>query len=225
MACHRPPTSAASGGPTAARSRRRPGARPTGTSTVNFAQQRVRFARGKVGGSYLARGRRPASETAVAVLVSETELAELDVRVHMTWQRAGQVTLDDAGDLAFPELPRSPVIYRLTLSRPGSEEAPQVYIGESVNLRKRAAQYRRPSSSQQTSQRLNRELKAHFAAGGTATMAIATSAIIAVGDESEDLPLGRKTARVLAEHAALALTYLDGEAIVINRDSGADALE
>lgn len=56
-------------------------------------------------------------------------------------------------------------------------------------------------------------------------MAIATSAIIAVGDESEDLPLGRKTARVLAEHAALALTYLDGEAVVINRDSGLDGSE
>lgn len=55
---------------------------------VNFIQQQVRLLRGKVGGSYLARGRRPASETASAVLVNESDLAELDVRVHMTWQHA-----------------------------------------------------------------------------------------------------------------------------------------
>ncbi|MFD4190740.1 GIY-YIG nuclease family protein [Amycolatopsis thermoflava] len=192
---------------------------------MDFIQQQVRLLRGKVGGSYLARGRRPASETAAAVLVNESDLAELDVRVHMTWQHAGPVSLDEAGDLAFPELPRLPGIYRLTLRGPATDARPQVYVGESVELRRRAAQYRRPSASQQTSQRLNHELKTHFAAGGTATMAIATSAIIAVGDESEDLPLGRKTARVLAEHAALALTYLDGEAVVINRDSGLDASE
>jgi hypothetical protein len=40
---------------------------------------------------------------------------------------------------------------------------------------------------------------------------------------SRDLPLARKTARVLAEHAALALTYLDDAAEVINRDRIAPA--
>jgi hypothetical protein len=33
-----------------------------------------------------------------------------------------------------------------------------------------------------------------------------------------DLPLASKTARVLAEHATLALVYFDGDAEVINRD-------
>lgn len=36
-------------------------------------------------------------------------------------------------------------------------------------------------------------------------------------------PLGRKTARVLAEHAALGLAYIDGDAAVINRDKGVEA--
>jgi hypothetical protein len=66
---------------------------------VNFERQRVRYVRGRVGGSYRARGGRPARDTAAAVLVAETESADLDVRVQVTWQRAGHVTLDDRGDL------------------------------------------------------------------------------------------------------------------------------
>lgn len=185
---------------------------------VSFDRQRVRFTRGKVGGTYQERGRRPAAETAAAVLVTETDSAELDVCVHMTWLRAGHVTLDASADLVFPELPRSPGIYRLTFADAPGQDLPHVYVGESEDVRKRASQYRRPGPTQQTSQRIHAELVEHLRRGGSVTMAVATEAAIHARGESSTLPLGRKTARVLAEHAALALTYLDGDAVAMNRD-------
>lgn len=190
---------------------------------VNFGRQRVRYARGPVGSSYGdSRHPRSVHKTAAAALVVETDSADLDVRVHLTWQRAGPVSLDAAGDLVFPAMPRSPGVYRITLSEGPGQELPMVYVGESHDLRGRAYGYRRPTPRQQTSQRIHDELQSHLRSGGIVTLAVATAAAIDARGESGPLPLGRKTARVLAEHAALALTYLDGDAVVINRDPGAD---
>ncbi|WP_199435225.1 DUF7662 domain-containing protein [Qaidamihabitans albus] len=190
--------------------------------TVDLERRQVRFARGKVGGSYRARGHRPLHDTAAAVLVEETDAAQLDVRITMEWQRAGHVTLDDAGDVVFPALPCQSGIYRLTLADAADQELPKVYIGESDDLRHRTYHYRRPGPTQQTNQRIHDELRAHLYCGGTVTLAVALHATIESRGEAETLPLGRKTARVLAEHAALALTYLDGDVVVINRDKGAE---
>jgi hypothetical protein len=185
---------------------------------VNFDRQRVRFARGKVGGSYLARGRRPATERAIAVLSDEFEPVELDVRVRMRWHLPAGVTLDAAGRLVFPLLPRSAGVYRLVLSGAPDRNRPRVYVGESENLRRRTGHYRRPGPTQQTSQRIHDLLGRHLRGGGAVTMAVATSAAIVAGGTSRELSLRRKTARVLAEHAALAQVYLDDDALVLNRD-------
>src|SRR4051812_45853158 len=40
------------------------------------------------------------------------------VQVRMTWQNPAHVVLDEVGGLAFPDLPRAPGIYQLTLSQP-----------------------------------------------------------------------------------------------------------
>jgi hypothetical protein len=126
------------------------------------------------------------------------------------------VTLDAAGRLLFPLLPHAPGVYRMTLSGGPSQDRPQVYIGESENLR------RRTGPTQQTSQRIHDLLQKHLRDGGTATMAVATAATIVAGGASRELSLHRKTARVLAEHATLALVYLDDEALVLNRDKDID---
>jgi hypothetical protein len=99
---------------------------------------------------------------------------------------------------------------------------PHIYIGESDNLRRRAGHYRNPGPTQQTSQRIHHELLTHLAAGGTVTMSVATSAEIETDGRSAPLPLARKTARVLAEHAALGLVHVDGTAAIVNRDRGAE---
>jgi hypothetical protein len=185
---------------------------------VDFDRQRVRFARGKVGGSYLARGRRPAVERVIPVLSGEFEPVELDVRVRMRWHLPAGVTLDTAGRLAFPLLPRSAGVYRLVLSGAPDRDQPRVYVGETENLRRRGGNYRRPGPTQRTSQRIHDLLGSHLRGGGTVTMAVATSATIVAGGTSRELSLRRKSARVLAEHAALAQVYLDDDAHVLNRD-------
>jgi hypothetical protein len=115
-----------------------------------------------------------------------------------------------------------PGVYRITLSDRLGQDVPLVYVGESDDLRSRTYGYRRPGSSQQTSQRIHDELQAHLRSGGQTIIAVATTAMISAHGECRPLPLGRKTARVLAEHAALALIYLDGDSVVINRDRGAE---
>lgn len=102
-----------------------------------------------------------------------------------------------------------------------SENA-RIYIGESDDLRRRVRHYRNPGPTQQTSQRIHDELRAHLAAGGTVTVSVATSAEIKTDGRSAALLLARKTARVLVEHAALGLVYVNGTATIINRDRGAE---
>jgi len=189
---------------------------------VSLERERVRFERGRVGGGHLARGRRPAKEKVVAALAAETYLAHLDVRVNATWQRAGDIALDDAGGLVFPPMPRSPGVYRISLVEAKGQDRPLIYVGETDNLYRRAGHYRNSSPTQWTNQRIKEDLLAHFKAGGRAVVAVATSAVVEALGESTDLPLDRKTARVLVENAALALIYLDGTAVVINKDRGAE---
>lgn len=185
---------------------------------VDFARQRVRFARGRVGTAY--KESRPAP--AAAALAVETETAELDVRVRMSWQQAGEIGLGADGRLVFPVLPRVPGVYRISLSDAPGQDVPSVYIGESDNLRNRANGYRNAGPTQQTNLRMRSELIAHLRRGGRITIAVVTSATVDALGESSGLPLSRKSARVLAEHAALALVYLDGSSAVLNRDKGSD---
>lgn len=83
--------------------------------TVSFDRHRVRFARGKVGGSHLARGRTPAKQKAAPVLSDVFDPVALDVRIHLRWHLPAAVPLDEAGRLLFPVLPRSSGIYRFIL--------------------------------------------------------------------------------------------------------------
>lgn len=188
---------------------------------VDFGRERVRFARGKVGGirtTETRRAPRPDFPSGDAFAVELTD-PEVDVRVRMTWNRAGMVTVQQE-KLVFPALPKVAGIYRLTFS--GLSDHSRIYIGESDDLRRRGGHYRNPGSTQQTSQRIHHELLAHIAAGGTVTMSVATNAEIETDGRSAPLPLARKTARVLAEHAALGMAYVNGTATIINRDRGAE---
>lgn len=186
---------------------------------VDFTRERVRYARGKVGGGRTAGARADMSASSSIELTAEPTDPDVDVRVRLTWHRAGQV-IHERGKLVFPALPRSPGIYRLTFS--GSSDHPRMYIGESDDLRRRTGHYRNPGPTQQTSQRIHQELITHLAAGGTVMMSVATNAVIEADGETTQLPLARKSARVLAEHAALGIAYLDGKAAIVNRDRGAE---
>lgn len=143
-------------------------------------------------------------------------IAESTVRYE--WRDAGPITLDASRHLVLPPVPAEPGIYRVTLTdRPG-QSRPEVYIGEGGSLRKRLGQYRRPSTKY-TAGHNHRVWSTHLVDGGAMGLEIITAAEIVTGGGSHPLPLTRVSARVLVETTALALEYLAGETIVLNRDA------
>jgi hypothetical protein len=146
------------------------------------------------------------------------KLDALDVRVAFSWLRAGPISLDDAGLPRFPALPRVPGLYRYDF---GVDDAGirTSYVGESVDLARRASNYRNAKndrSRQRTSRRIHKEIVGHLAAGGTIEFAIATSA--RWGDDVE-LDLRLKSARRLAENAAVLLAQTQPGVRVLNIDA------
>jgi|SRR5215207_9617786 hypothetical protein len=158
----------------------------------------------------------PARETFDPASLEEIEA--LDVRVGFSWLRAGAVTLDVSGFPLFPALPRLPGLYRYDF---GVDERGMrtLYIGESVQLARRASNYRNAKtdrSRQRTSRRIHKEIVSHLSTGGTIEFAIATS--VRLG-EDEALDLRLKSARRLAENAAVLLAQSGSDTRVLNIDA------
>jgi hypothetical protein len=148
---------------------------------------------------------------------TETTLTPVELTVLVVFTDAGPITLDAGGRLAFPgPLTTGGAIYRLTLDGRGG---PAHYFGETVNLARRAVQFRTPGPTQVTNARINRVLTTHLEAGGTVRLAVAEDLIIGRGGETLDLNLSAKGARVLGEHAALLAAVLD-EQTVLNLPGG-----
>jgi hypothetical protein len=200
----------------------------TGAKRSRFQSQDSRrwlanlgFPIGSGGGPVVAgSGGRPRSSTARARFDPERLplLESLDVRVAFDWLRAGPVTLDAAGLPKFPPLPRLPGLYRYDL---GLEESGvrTLYIGESVELARRARNYRNAKtdrSRQRTSRRIHKEIVQHLQAGGSIEFAIATR--VQLGDgQATDLRL--KSARRLAENAAVLVAQTAPSTRVLNIDA------
>ena len=138
-------------------------------------------------------------------------MSTVELAVRLTFVPAGQVVLDESGRPRFPALPTQPAAYRLTFTGVGPD---RVYMGETDNTRRRGQNYRTPGPSQRTSLRINALLRDHLAAGGTAALAIASTAEVIRDGLGARLDLAGKAGRVLAEHAALAAATLDGEEVL-----------
>lgn len=145
-------------------------------------------------------------------------LESLAVQVAFDWLRAGQVTLDLAGLPKFPPLPRLPGLYRYDFGLDGNGVR-TLYIGESVELARRASNYRNAKtdrSRQRTSRRIHKEIVQHLQAGGSIDFAIATR--VQLGDgQPTDLRL--KSARRLAENAAVLIAQTAISTRVLNIDA------
>ncbi|MEU0468259.1 hypothetical protein ABZ215_30015 [Amycolatopsis sp. NPDC006131] len=141
--------------------------------------------------------------------------------VRFEWRAAGPITLDANRFLVLPPLPSAPGVYRVSLTGRAGQHLPEVYIGEGGSLRSRLANYRRPSTKYTAGH--NHDLwVSHLARGGVMHLEVIESAEIVVGSQPRPLPLMRTSARVLVETTALALEYLAGTTVVLNRDAGAD---
>lgn len=145
-------------------------------------------------------------------------LESIDVAARFTWLRAGFLTLDSDGLPVFPSLPRDPGLYRFDFGL-DDEGVRVLYIGESVSLRQRASNYRNAKTDrarQRTSRRIHKEVVAHLAAGGSIEFAIAMAVVLADG-EAADLRL--KSARRLAENAAVLSAQMEAGVAVLNIDA------
>lgn len=146
------------------------------------------------------------------------EIEVVDVRVTFSWLRVGAVVLDDAGLPRFPRLPRAPGLYRFDF---GSDDSGTrvIYIGESVDLARRARNYRNAKSDrsrQKTSRRLHKEIVQHLSAGKSIELAVATKIRLA-DDQAPELRL--KSARRLAENAAVLIAQTAPATRALNIDA------
>jgi hypothetical protein len=177
------------------------------------------------GGSEVSSAGTPQSAMAPRQTFASSELQALEsieVRTRFTWLRAGPIRLDAQQLPLFPPLPGEPGLYRFDFGV-DDEGVRVIYIGESVSLRQRASNYRNAKtdrSRQRTSRRIHKEVVAHLSAGRGIEFAIATAVILADG-QAADLRL--RSARRLAENAAVLTAQLDSGVAVLNID--ADLIE
>ena len=122
------------------------------------------------------------------------------ITVDYEWRSIGEVTIGADGRVTFPALPAEPGIYQLDF-RSGPNSV--LYVGEAVDLKRRAYNYRNPGPTQRTSIRINARLKEHIAAGGTVVVVATTAARMEIAGSWSVLDLSSKAARVLVESAAL----------------------
>jgi hypothetical protein len=168
---------------------------------VRFTTGAIQVERGR------GRGRPPArlgaaEGRATAALPDAIRLpASLEVAVEGVWRSVGSVTVSAEGGLVFPALPSVPGCYRLIWTSP--DGVLRVYVGESVDLRRRMRNYERPGVSQRTSLRVNALLADGLRNGDTVEVEMLDAAGLLISGERRPVDLSAKADRVLVEHAAL----------------------
>ncbi len=180
------------------------------TADLNRKSSTVKFVRGTLPTTRekplrAKAGRRVSADgELVTVLKAAPTAAAHDIALAFEWKMLGNVNLDANGSVAFPSVTRGAGLYRLRLDGVGRS---QVYIGESVNLRRRFGNYRGPGPTQQTSLRINALLKETIAAGATIAVDIVTEGVkLTINGVQVSVDLTDKAMRRMIEHAAIVAT-------------------
>ncbi len=153
------------------------------------------------------------------------EIDRIELKLIVQWRRIGRVTLGDAGRLMFPTLPSGAGLYRFTMCGAPTPVRPRVYIGEAEILSRCMAGYRTPGPTQTMNIRINATLIAHLRSGGRAEIAVATDCGLSDGGNGPpaQLPLSRKSVRLLAERAAVVAASQAGDVELENACETADS--
>ncbi|NBE99706.1 hypothetical protein GUY59_42150 [Nonomuraea sp. K271] len=143
------------------------------------------------------------------------------MQTHFRWTECGVVTLDGDGEISFPLSDRDPghgCVYALEGRRTAELQklrdlCPRwIYIGQTGNLAKRLASYRKPGPKQKTNIRVNRVLKLELKQGCQVKLFRAIDISINA-DSCPNLSAYDTVARTLAEHAALYQLYFQEGAV------------
>jgi hypothetical protein len=140
----------------------------------------------------------------VTVLKASPTADAQHITLTFEWKILGDVVLDMSGSVAFPTVSSGAGLYRL---RVDSAKGLQIYIGESVDLRRRFGQYRGPSPTQQTNMRLNGLLKIAIAEGATVSVDIVNQGVeLSINGAQVAVDLTDKAMRRMIEHSAIVAT-------------------
>jgi hypothetical protein len=129
--------------------------------------------------------------------VTTRAVAPTRLTVEFHWQSAGEISIQDQS-LIFARLPEHAGIYRIRF--PVSRV---VYVGETINLRRRMQHYRTPGAKQSTSIWVNRLLRERLANGELVILEVCTDAVTTSDKSRDGADLTSKTMRVLVENAAI----------------------
>ena len=174
------------------------------TSDIDLPNETVVFKKDRTG---KIKGARKSSDQAREGNVSEPSFHSWDTNkivtcsLGMEWCPIGQVQLDKIGRIVFPDVKKTPALYRFRIRKSRKEK---MYIGETVNLKRRFGNYRNPGSSQQTSKRINKILVTMLKEGAEISVSVMMSgAWVDKGNGQEVLDLSSKVARCFLENAAI----------------------
>lgn len=120
------------------------------------------------------------------------------ISVDIKWTSAGEIHWDGSGKPIFPSLQASPGLYRLRFAA-----TREVYIGETIDLKRRAGNYRNPGSTQQTSTWVNERLNVARDAQEVVLVETSDQALVVVRGATLPADLTTKPVRLLLENAAL----------------------
>ncbi|WP_372614838.1 GIY-YIG nuclease family protein [Aquicoccus sp.] len=120
------------------------------------------------------------------------------VQVSFAWHSAGEILKDAEAKPRFPRLSTAPGLYRLRLPHDRS-----VYVGETINLRRRMQNYRTPGSRQKTSIWVNKLICAVLNDNRCILLETCTDLRLLIDGRDETANLSSKTVRCVAENAAL----------------------
>ena len=163
------------------------------TQRLNLTAETVAFCKDAAGKAKPVSGKAPLITTA-------KEFPATCVTAELQWREVGTVVREN-GALRFPAAPAAPGLYRFRLL---SEAGDKSYIGETVNIRRRFAHYRKPGPSQATNIRINSVFLKHLSAGGTIAVDLVTHGpVVDTGNGSAIADLTDKATRRLLENAAL----------------------
>jgi hypothetical protein len=146
------------------------------------------------------------------------ELEGEAVAVRFRWRAIGDVGLDNARKLVFPQAAHEPGVYRFEVD--GGEAS--VYFGEAGDLHRRFQRYRNADRSMQTNLRLREQLTGVLVGGGRCRVSIAEVVSFHARTRAAELDLRLKAARVLIESAAIVMARNDGVRAVLNLDKAFD---
>lgn len=132
---------------------------------------------------------------------SVSRISVTGVSVRNLWRGLGHVTIGRDGSLMFPEMLAVPGLYRINLSGVGRARC---YIGETVDLRKRFAHYRRPGPTQTTNIRMNELMRQHLSEGGSVSVETVTGITrVNLGSGATAVDLKDKAVRRMFEQTAI----------------------